>query len=104
MKTPENPHGIKAIAERLVLLRESMGMAQTEFAARAGIHQSIYNVYESGRRRPSLNDAIKLRQRLGVSMEWLYFGDELSMPDRLIGPLRRAEAERQARSLSEQSS
>jgi transcriptional regulator with XRE-family HTH domain len=92
MKATTNPHGTEAIAERLKLLRASLGMGQSEFAARVGIHQSIYNVYESARRSPSLNDARKLKQRLGVSQDWLYYGEEVAMPERLIIELRRVEA------------
>jgi transcriptional regulator with XRE-family HTH domain len=89
MSKSTNPRSIPAIAERLILLRESMGMGPTEFAIRTGIGRTSYAGYESGSRRPSLNDAIKLKMSLGVPTDWVYFGEEIGMPDRLISQIRR---------------
>lgn len=104
MTKKPHPHSIQAIAERLVLLRESMNMAQGEFATRTGIHRPTLNMYEAARRRPSLNDATKLKLKLSIPTDWLYFGEELAMPDRLLTPLRRAEALRDQQPPSAQSS
>jgi len=74
----------KEIARRLVLLRKSLGIAsQAEFCRKIGVAPNRWNQYESGERRITLDVVGKLRQRFGVTADWIYFGDESGLPGRL---------------------
>lgn len=63
------------VGERLRLTRQALGMAQNEFAARAGIAANTYNQFESGRNRPSLDAAMKLVDAYKITLDWIYLGD-----------------------------
>lgn len=73
-------NSIDDIAARLALLREWAGFpVQSSFAERSGIEPSEWNHYEAGRRRLSLNAALKLRRRWRVTLDWLYEGDRAGL-------------------------
>ena len=65
----------RSIGERLMLTRNVFGMTQTEFGKGAGIKKSTYNQYENGKERPSLDEAIKLCEKYGLTLDWIYRGD-----------------------------
>lgn len=64
-----------AIGQRLELTRRAIGMAQGEFAERAGISRNTYNQYEQGVNRPQLEAAFKLSDTYRLTLDWIYFGD-----------------------------
>lgn len=64
-----------AIGARLTLTRGIIGGNQKEFAERADVGKSTYNQYEKGKQRPDLDEAIKLCDRYGLTLDWIYFGD-----------------------------
>lgn len=90
MEKAPHPHSNAAIAARLVAIREAMGLTQGAFADKYRIPRTSLNMYEAGKRRPSLNDLIKLQLQAGISLEWMLFGNELAMPDRWLTLLRQA--------------
>ena len=67
-----SPH---SIGERLSLMRNVFGMTQTDFGKGAGSKKSTYNQYEKGKERPSLDEAIKLCDKYGLTLDWIYLGD-----------------------------
>jgi transcriptional regulator with XRE-family HTH domain len=68
------------IARRLALTRRALGYEiQEEFAREAGITPNAYNTSETGARRLPFNQARRLCERYGLTIEWLYEG----VPDRL---------------------
>ena len=72
----------RSIGERLMLTRNVFGMTQTEFGKGAGIKKSTYNQYEKGKERPSLDEAIKLCDKYGITLDWIYLGDSRGLsPD-----------------------
>lgn len=66
---------LQAIGERLRGLRVSRGWTQEELAERIGANRSDISNVEAGRRKPSRNMLEALRGRLGVSADWLLFGE-----------------------------
>lgn len=62
--------------DRLTLMREKAGITQGELANRIGVTQSAIAYYESGKREPSVQVAIKIAQYFGVSVEWLFFANK----------------------------
>lgn len=65
----------EAIGSRLELTRVAMRMAQNDFCGKAGIAPNTYNQYERGKKRPSLENALKLAQTYGLTLDWIYLGD-----------------------------
>lgn len=63
-----------AIARRLVVTREALGLRQGEFAAKADIAANTYNQYEQGKNRISLDKAVALCDEFGMTLDWIYRG------------------------------
>jgi DNA-binding XRE family transcriptional regulator len=60
---------------RLQLMRAMFGCNQTRFAKLVGVPPKTWNNYERGYPLPR-ETMWKLRNRLGISAEWIYFGTE----------------------------
>ena len=65
----------KDIARRLIAVRESFGKSQTDFAAELHIAKNTLNGYETGERSLTMETAKRIRERFGVSTDWLLYGD-----------------------------
>ena len=50
-------------------IRESRGLNQTELAKRAGLQRSAIGHFETGRRKPSWDNILKLANALEVSVD-----------------------------------
>ncbi len=66
----------KAIATRIRALRIQKGLSQKEFAKLVDLHPVQYNRYEKGETIPSTTTLARLADALGVSVDYLYDGDE----------------------------
>jgi DNA-binding XRE family transcriptional regulator len=84
------------IARRLVVLRDALGHNQSSFAKLVEITQPAMNNYESGLRRPSLEVAIKIRVKTGVTLDWVYLGQREGLPARLLSLLPDLSPQRKA--------
>lgn len=91
---PENgeilpmPDTIKEIAQRLIATREAVGFPnQVEFCREIGIEKNIYNPFEKGRRRITVDAAIKIRKRFGIPLDWIYCGDAQALPGQIYRKL-----------------
>lgn len=69
----------RAIGNRLALTREALELRQGEFCKRAGIAQNTYSQFESGKKRPSVDNAIALCEVYGLTLDWIYRGDPSGM-------------------------
>ena len=66
----------QTIGERLSFAREEAGLTMTELADRAGVTLACVSFLESGRRKGTNAVTVrKLAVALGVSADWLGFGD-----------------------------
>lgn len=68
-------HDKAAIGLRLQLTRRALSLNQTEFAERADIARSAYTQYESGGKRPSIDNAIALCDAYALTLDWIFRGD-----------------------------
>jgi transcriptional regulator with XRE-family HTH domain len=59
----------------LLLTRQALGLAQKEFADRAGLAANTYNQYETGRNIPALDRAHALCDTYALTLDWIYRGD-----------------------------
>lgn len=64
-------------------LRIALDLSQAEFAARADLTPSLYNMYETGKRRLTLDSALLIRQAFDVPLDYLYGGHPAGLPARI---------------------
>jgi transcriptional regulator with XRE-family HTH domain len=82
--------GVETVGQRLRRLRHERGLSQRELAS-PGVSYAYISRIEAGARRPSVKALRKLAPKLGVSVEYLETGRDLSVRDQR--ELRLAEAE-----------
>ena len=58
-----------AEVSKLQIIRVSRGLTQLELAKKCGIDNSTLSLYETGRRRPRLDNAVKLSKVLQCPVE-----------------------------------
>ena len=75
---------VKNIAKRLLLLREAMGLSGADLCRMTGFAPNRWSQYESGDRRITLDAATVLCEKFGVTLDWIYRGDESGLPVRLV--------------------
>lgn len=72
MSTNDSPG---AVALRITKARSLSGMTQNELADKSGIAAAQISRYETGRNIPRMEVIAKLASTLGVSFDWLSYGD-----------------------------
>jgi len=73
--------GPEQIGARLKRLRIAYGFAVAkQFANFVGISEAAWNHFETGRRPPTVPDAIKVAAKTGASLDWIYRGMEHTLP------------------------
>lgn len=87
-----DPTSIEAIALRLTLLRQALaGDNQADFCRRYEFEPRLWNNYERGVSRISIDNARKLWRKIGVGIEWTYNGIDVLLPALIAEKLRAAE-------------
>ena len=81
---------VKNIAKRLVTTRRALGLKQSDFCQQIGVEKNVYNPFEKGRRRITVDVAIKIYERFGVSLDWIYCGDTSHLSVELYNKLAAA--------------
>jgi DNA-binding XRE family transcriptional regulator len=62
-------------ALRLIAVRKHLRLNQSEMADKLNIAKNTLNGFEKGKRSLTLETAKRIRQRFGISVDWLLFGD-----------------------------
>ncbi|MCA0947378.1 helix-turn-helix domain-containing protein [Salipiger pacificus] len=78
MADREKPYG--DIAYRLRWHRELMKLTQNEYAKKVGVKRAALNNWESGDYRLSLDGALALRKTFGLSLDFMYAGNDDALP------------------------
>jgi transcriptional regulator with XRE-family HTH domain len=65
---------IQEIGDRLKLTREVKKLNQATWCKLVGIEQQAWNNYERGRKRISIDQALKVCRFAGVTLDWIYRG------------------------------
>ena len=52
-------------------MRKEMGITATELAKRTGLRQAVLSRYETGKRMPKADTAVKIAKALGTTVEKL---------------------------------
>jgi transcriptional regulator with XRE-family HTH domain len=74
------------VSQRIIHLMHALGDTQVRFSKRTGISQQSINNWVKGRASPSLAQAIKICQRTGATLDYLYRGDVSGLPAKLLPP------------------
>lgn len=84
-------HRAERLGEKLLHIRMSLGLSQSEMVRRLGYEDSVYYTrvsdYELGKRIPPLPLVLEYARAAGVHMEDLV-DDELDLPARLPGTVK----------------
>jgi transcriptional regulator with XRE-family HTH domain len=81
------------IGARLKALRLALGFHQARaFCTFIGAHEPNWNMFERGHRRISLDEAVKVVIKTGVSLDWIYLGREHTLPLHIAEKLRQVDA------------
>ena len=70
--------------ERLVSLRQDLGLTQSEAASIIGVSQPAYQRYESGVRTPSIQVAKEIAKAFNVSVDYLTGQSNKKHPDCIV--------------------
>lgn len=65
---------LETLPLRLLQSRKSVGISQSKCAAKVGVSDRSYKLYELGRREIPLSTAIKFSEELEVDLLWLLTG------------------------------
>jgi len=67
----------KALGQRIRLVRNRLGLTQSQFAELCGFGTPVgVTLYEGGRKRPDLRLLVNIARAGGVSLDWLLTGSE----------------------------
>ena len=50
----------------LIAARKASGKTQAQVAQEAGIHERLYQYYESGEKKPAVDTALRIAEALGI--------------------------------------
>ena len=81
------PTTSKNTGRRLLRTREALELSQAEFCRQIGVERNLYNPFEKGRRRITIDVAMKIRDRYGITLDWIYAGDPHALPSGLYHKL-----------------
>lgn len=70
----------QAIADRIRWHRSLEGLSQTDYATRAGVKRSQLSNWETGQQRVSIDGALALRRKYGLSLDFIYEGIDDALP------------------------
>lgn len=68
------------IAERIKWHRESLRLTQDQYAAKIGVKRSALSLWEAGTHRLSLDGALAIRSKYGLSLDFMYEGIDDALP------------------------
>jgi DNA-binding XRE family transcriptional regulator len=63
------------IARRLIAVREHFSLSQVDFAGKLHIAKNTLNGFEKAKRPLTIETAKRIRDRFGISTDWLLYGD-----------------------------
>ena len=70
----------ESFADHLKKIRRSKNLKQADLARKTGLKVAAISFYETGERRPSINNLNKLADALSVSVDFLLGRDVLRVP------------------------
>ena len=81
------------IARRLRIAKIATGLSARELAARLGVGESAFSNYCNGTRPPSVYVMMRLSERFGITLEYIYLGSFAGLTMLVAEKIRAAEAQ-----------
>jgi transcriptional regulator with XRE-family HTH domain len=72
-------------------LQAHLKLTATGFCDLTGIQPNRFSQWKSGTHPPSIDGAMAIRRKWGVTLDWIYFGSPSGMPGDLLADLMAAE-------------
>ena len=69
-------------------------LQQNEFCERARIATNTYNQFEKGKKRPSIENALRLCEAYGLTLDWIYRGDPSALRFSMADAIKALKEER----------
>ncbi|CAA7621116.1 helix-turn-helix domain-containing protein [Magnetospirillum sp. UT-4] len=79
----DKPDAMRVIGQRLRATREALGLTQEQLALSIGVTRTAYTNWERGDRMPDPLAVVRLADRYGVTLDWIYRGQLGGMPHSL---------------------
>ena len=76
----DKPRPYADIAERIKWHRETVRLTQDEYAKKIGVKRSALSLWEAGTHRLSLDGALAIRNKYGLSLDFMYEGIDDALP------------------------
>ncbi|MCB9943477.1 MAG: helix-turn-helix transcriptional regulator [Geminicoccaceae bacterium] len=78
---------VLVVGERLAATRRALELTQEQLAEQVGVSRGALGNWEQGTRLPDPATMLRLRQRYGVTLDWIYGGDPSGLPQRLASKI-----------------
>lgn len=75
------------ISNRLRAIRDFFDLPSKDFAEQAEVSPKSYSQWESGKFRISIDGALKIQSRYGISLDFIYTGRLDTLPNRIATEL-----------------
>lgn len=92
MKKRIDPVLLTEVSGRLEALAKGLGKSDAEMARKLKLKPQTWNNYSKGHRPLPIDVALRLADEFGVTLDWLYRGNRLTMPVGLMSDIERATA------------
>jgi transcriptional regulator with XRE-family HTH domain len=90
-------HEIQDTCRRLTAIRKALKLGERSDAARIlGVSNTRYHNWETGVGLIPVDQAIKLKEMFGVTLDFLYAGDQSALPLRVVEAIRSLPPEKNA--------
>lgn len=89
------PESTEEIGKRLKWTREALGYSQAAISREISTDPNfpqVWNNWERGRDRISVDNALILCQKFRLSLDWIYRGDDGLLPAKLVRGIEDAKA------------
>ena len=80
-----------AVGRRLRVTRLALGATAVEMCREIDAGPKAYSQWENGNRLFDVLAAVRLKERYGVTLDWIYGGDPAGLPARLAKQVREIE-------------
>ncbi|MBB4268186.1 helix-turn-helix domain-containing protein [Roseospira visakhapatnamensis] len=89
-KPKPDPDFLRACGQRLDAARAATGLNDKDFCDAIGVTQSRYANWKAGSHAVPPDIAARMKQRFGITTDWIYTGDPSGLPMSLAGKVHRA--------------
>ena len=91
-KLTRPPAYLRQVGRRLRVVRLGLGKSAADMCRELGTTDRAWSQWENGKRLLDILVAIRLKERYGVTLDWLYDGDPARLPLGLAEWVRRGTA------------